>query len=154
MIDFNLKPESGSWTESRIQLYYLQQIAEKMEVIASELERQGRTGEYLQKEREEHKVTDCALSLMLYKDEITELFSGNDYMPLSIFRNEILAYKRAFAGWIDRQKLVGAIAEVDYLVTEPAGCGYRVRVIRKIEGDGKKWLSQGFTEKEIQPDIV
>jgi hypothetical protein len=130
MVDFNLIPKDGQWSEERARTYFLQQIAKSLETITKQNKESERIHELLCKERSEHEIIRAALSLMVYKDEIKGIFEGKESLRLSDFRNTMIFKKERYLEYISRDSLIGAIAKTDYLDYEKTGNGFRVKLIR------------------------
>jgi hypothetical protein len=130
MVELNLIPKDNQWSAERAQTYFLQQIAKSLDTITRQNKDNDRTYELLCKERSEHEITRAALSLMVYKDEIQNIFEGKESLRLSDFRNTIISKKERYLEYISRDSLIKAIAKTNYLDYEKTGNGFRVKLIR------------------------
>ncbi|AFL99500.1 hypothetical protein Desde_1068 [Desulfitobacterium dehalogenans ATCC 51507] len=138
MIKLNVVPkENEDWTETRAKVYFLQQIAEKMELLTEEVKKnnqqQNHISQALERERESGMVLNCALMLMVNKAEIIERFGEQEDVPFSSFYREMALSRQAVIDWVNRNTLVKAICKTDYLYVYPVGTGHRVKVINKRE---------------------
>lgn len=128
MIDIKLIPNDGKWSESRAQAYYIQQMAKYLETIVRQNDHDRRTYELLESERNSHKITQTALQLMLYKNEIVCMVEGNS-IRLSDFRSKLIHNKLKFIECVSRESLIEAIRRTDYLDYEKSGTGFLVKIV-------------------------